>query len=173
MVDMNKPIPCVGFELLYSPLDRDCVENLAQSLHTRSNEFIFDVVQKVEQGQEMLMLFSNKHGPTEHLIAEVIKCTMLSDDEYQVTLKTRSDAGVVTDSTDLICLPINKGPATAREISLVCPCCHNMTSFQFIATQDGDWEKGILPIYNCASCGTTRAMIGLLTTNAPLSNSAV
>lgn len=162
---MKNMIPCVGFELLYSPLERDCLDNLAQSLHSRSSELSFDVVQEVKQGKEIFMLFSNKQGPTQHIQARVEKCIKLDDGHYRVTLKTRPDSDVLADNGDMICLPINKGPSTAVEIILVCPSCHNKTSFRFIATQDGDWDKGILPIYNCGSCGTTRAMIGLLNNN--------
>jgi len=68
---MKNPLPCVGFELQYSPQQRGCVENLAHALHSKSREFTFDVIQKVESGQEMLMLFSNKQGPTHQLLAEV------------------------------------------------------------------------------------------------------
>ncbi|MDH5647724.1 MAG: hypothetical protein OEZ01_17055 [Candidatus Heimdallarchaeota archaeon] len=159
---MTKIIPCVGFELLYSPLDRDNMENIAHQIHSKSNRFIFDVVAELTTGQEVLILFSNQHGPTEHLYAEVTHCVRLAEKHYQVGLETQPNANVIIDNASLVSLPINKGPATAREIILSCPSCKNSTSFRFVANQNGDWETGILPIYNCSSCGTTRAIIGMV-----------
>lgn len=159
---MNKPIPCVGFELLYSPVDRNFLENIAKLVHNMSNRFIFDVEERLTKGQEILIVFSNKNCPTEHLYAEVKNCTKLADNHYVTTLETQPNAGIVVDSATLITVPINKGPSTAREFNLNCPSCKSDTSFKFIANQDGDWENGILPIYNCSACGTTRAMVGLV-----------
>ena len=159
---MNKPIPCVGFELLYSPIDRGYMDNFAQSVHCMTNKFIFDVTVQLSIGQEVVILFSNNDRPTENLYAEVKNCIEINDEHYQVALETHPEARVKTDDPNIICLPVNKGPLLAQEIDLQCPACNNSSTFQFIANQDGDWEKGILPMYNCGSCGTTRAMIGLL-----------
>ena len=159
---MNKSIPCVGFELLYSPVDRSHMDNLAHSVHRITNKFIFDVTVRQSIGQEIVILFSNNDGPTEHLYAEVKDCTKINDEHYQVVLETNPEARVHIDETNIICFPVNKGPSLAQEITLQCPACNNSSPFRFIANQDGDWEKGILPIYNCGSCGTTRAMIGLV-----------
>lgn len=159
---MKNSVPCVGFELQYSPLDRRCVENLAQALHPKTNEFTFDVFQEVLAGQEIRLLFSNKQGPTQQLLAEVKVCRKLAKNHFRITLTTNTENCVVIDNTDLICLPISKGASSPVEINLHCPACNNKTPFHFIANQDGDWEQGILPIYNCGSCGTTRAMIGLI-----------
>jgi len=162
---MTNTLPCVGFELHYSPLDRSCVENLAQTLHRKSSEFTFDVIQEVPAGQEILMLFSNKQGPTQQLLAVVQVCTKLAEAHFRVTLKTNTNSNILIDNPDLICLPISKGTSTPVEMTLYCPACSNKTPFHFIANQDGDWEHGILPIYNCSSCGTTRALIGLINHN--------
>jgi len=162
---MKNLIPCVGFELQYSPLQRDSVDNLASSFITHMNELSFDVIKPVEAGQEILVLFSNKQIPTQQITADVINCIYLSDGHYRISLRTRPDSVVSIDKAELISLPINKGPSTAQELVLSCPACKISTPFIYIAIQEGDWEQGILPIYNCGSCGTTRAMIGLFTSN--------
>lgn len=162
---MKNPLPCVGFELQYSPLQRGCVENLAHALHPKSNEFTFDVIQEVQAGQEILILFSNKQGPTQQLLAAVKDCSRLAEDHFRITLTTNTNSNIVVDNSDLISLPISKGISTPVEITLHCPACNSKTPFHFVANQDGDWEHGILPIYNCSSCGTTRAMIGLISCN--------
>lgn len=155
-------IPCVGFALQYSPLERDSVENFAATLHSKTSELVFDTLQEIHPGQETLILFSNKSRPTQHVPAVVTHCEHLDKEHYRLTLKTQADVGVLNDASNLVCLPINKGPATAHEMVLTCPSCNITGPFRFIATQDGDWEQGILPIYNCGSCGTSRAMIGLV-----------
>jgi len=162
---MQNLIPCVGFELQYSPLQRDSVENFAHSLHLKTSEFTFDVFQAVETGRDILMLFSNKQAPTQQIPAEVVKCVRLDEEHYRLTLKTLPDSCVLVDKWELICLPISRGPSTAQEMTMQCPSCNNTGPFRFIATQEGDWDIGILPIYNCAACGTTRAMIGLVYRN--------
>lgn len=154
---MKNPLPCVGFELQYSPLERSCVENLANALHPKTSEFTFDVFQEVQPGQEILMLFSNKQTPTQQLLAEVKVCSKLAKDHFRITLATNTTSRVAIDNSDLIYLPISKGTSTPIEMTLHCPACKNKTPFHYIANQGGDWEHGILPIYNCGSCGTTRA----------------
>lgn len=159
---MKNPVPCVGFELQYSPLKRSCVENLAHALHPDTSKFTFDVFQEVPAGQEIRLLFSNKQGPTQQLLAEVKACHKLAKNHFRITLTTNTKSCVVIDNTDLICLPISKGTSVPIKMTARCPACNNKAPFHFIANQDGDWEQGILPIYNCGSCGTTRAMIGLI-----------
>ena len=51
----------------------------------------------------------------------------------------------------------------AKAISAVLgTSCIIKLSFRFIADQEGDWEKGILPIYSCNSYRTGRVMLGWL-----------
>ena len=59
---MKNPIPCVGFALQYSPLQRKSVENFAHFLHSKIQKFKFDVIEAVEIGQNILMLFSNAYS---------------------------------------------------------------------------------------------------------------
>ena len=162
---MSKPIPCVGFELLYSPVDRCYMENVASLVHSKSNRFIFNVVENLEKGQPILLSFSNNNGPTEYLQAEVTECVQLEEQHYQVTIETQPDAKVIYDTPELVTIPVNSGPSIAQKIFLCCPACKQDTHFKYIANQQGDWNRGILPIYNCESCGTTRAMTGLVKNN--------
>ncbi len=154
--------PCVGFGLQYSPIERACVDNLAQSLHNLTREYIFDVVQAVMPGQEIQVVFSNNQTPTHCLTAEVRECNQIGENHYRISLMTQAEAVVRMDNTESIYMPIAKGTATALQMTLECPSCNHKSSFQFIANQEGDWEKGMLPIYNCGSCGSSRAMIGLV-----------
>ena len=162
---MKTPLPCVGFELQYSPLKRDCAENLAHTLLPQSNEFTFDVIQEVQPEQEILILFSNKHSPTQRLLAKVNVCNKLAEGHFRITLTIAANNVVALDNAELISMPISKGISAPIEMTFHCPACNSKTTFHFIANQDGDWEHGILPIYNCGSCGTTRAMIGLISCN--------
>jgi len=159
---MKKLLPCVGFELQYSPLERSCVDNLGQALHAKSSNFTFDAIKEVTEGSEIVILFSNKHGPTQQLCAKVEACLRLAEDHFRLTLTTHADSNISVDNSELICIPITKGISAPIEMTLHCPACKSTTVFQYIANQDGDWEHGILPIYNCKACGTTRAMIGLI-----------
>ncbi len=159
---MKNALLCVGFELQYSPLQRGCVDNLAQALHPKMSKFTFDVIKEVQPGQEILILFSNKLSPTQQLGAKVTDCIPLAEDHFRISLITDTNSHVEIDNSDLVYIPITKGISAPIEMTLHCPACNSQTVFQFIANQDGDWQDGILPIYNCSSCGTTRAMIGLI-----------
>lgn len=159
-----KTLPCVGFELNYSPFERDCVENLLQLLGSKHTTVAFDVHEEVEPNQQLVVLFSNQHKPTEKLYGKIIECRQINDDTYRVRVNLcKADAS--EDMLEHISLPVIKGISTPTEISLTCPACASNTSFNLIANQNGAWDKGIMPLYNCESCGTTRAMIGLLEYN--------
>ena len=126
---MKNKVSCVGFELQYSPLKRDCVENLANALHLKTREYTFDVIQEVQPGNEILMLFSNKQGPTQQLRAKVKTCTLLEEDHYQIALTTNVSNNIVINNSDLICLPITKGISAPTAMSLHCPACNIKTTF--------------------------------------------
>ncbi|MDH5181036.1 MAG: hypothetical protein OEZ39_04785 [Gammaproteobacteria bacterium] len=161
-----KTLPCVGFELHYSPFEKDCVENLAHKFVASPVRLAFDVQYKIDLHQQLVILFSNQYGPTERLYGKIRGCLQVGADTYRVKveLQTKPDISL-QDVHDIICLPVMKGIATPVEITLQCPSCKELTHFNLIADQKGDWEKGIMPLYNCGSCGTTRAIIGLLEHN--------
>lgn len=161
---MLKRIPCVGFELNYSPFDRDCVENLLNLFGPQKTNLSFDVHQKVEPGQQLVIMFSNQYGPTEKLYGRILSCHKLDEWTYRINTELSNTNGQ-NDKLDSISMPLCKGVATPAEIALECPACSTKTTFSLIANQKGEWSKGIMPLYNCNSCGTTRAMIGLLEYN--------
>lgn len=159
---MSDITPCVGIELLYSPVDRDSVDNFAQQLFELTKELTFNVTQYVGPGKEIRIIITNKSGPNHQLIANVVSCEQLNKHTYRIDTKLTGDTPVQEDHASLISIPINNGPSIPQEIKLLCPACNVPGIFMYVATQDGHWHEGILPIYNCSSCGTSRAMTGLL-----------
>lgn len=161
-----KTLPCVGFELHYSPFERDCIENLIHKIKPLTLEFSFDTHQPVDVGQHLLILFSNQHSPTEKLYGEITDCIKINGETYRIKITSQAGQEIKhEDEIDIISMPVCKGLAAPSEITLQCPACEVITPFNLIANQVGEWKKGIMPIYNCHSCGTTRAMIGLLEYN--------
>lgn len=163
---MMKTYPCVGFELHYSPFERDCIENLAHQFISLTTHLGFDVRQPIAIHQKLVILFSNKLGPTEKLYGEIISCALIDNDTYRIRVALQNKcSSSCEDIADSISMPVCKGIATTSEITVQCPACKTTTEFNLIANQNGEWDKGIMPLYNCTSCGTTRAMIGLLEFN--------
>lgn len=161
-----KTLPCVGFELHYSPFERDCIENLGHTVQSIKLELSFDVHDALKPAQQIVILFSNQHSPTEKLYGEVVSCKEIEKDTFRVKIRTLTVQHISPDdSSDSISLPVSKGMSTPVEITLECPSCKATSIFHLIANQGGDWDKGIMPIYNCDSCGTTRAIISLLEHN--------
>ena len=154
--------PCVGFELQYSPLSRGCIENFADVICMTKISFRFDVTRPLETGRNIIVLFSNQHNPTQYLTMQIDTCNQI-EKHYRVTISPGKETIMAYhDAIEMIHLPILKNRGTPVQISAICPACRCASEFDYVGMQDGDWPKGIMPLYTCASCSTTRTLIGLL-----------
>ena len=164
--------PCVGIELMFSPIIDDCIENLGSEIYSAIGHDMsfsglsFDVVHSMDIGEKIYILIKNQFQPPERLTAEVRWCKKLENGHFRIGVSIISSDGINLDETQydnkLINIDNESGPSEAR---LICPSCMEMTTFNLVNNQDGNWVKGIMPLYNCSRCNTTRSIPNILEYN--------
>lgn len=166
--------PAVGIGLLYSPTQEKCLENPVQDLYEAAgvdmslSGIAFEVDRPLKTGQKLIVLVESPNAVIgEKLLADVRWCKKYSEGHYRVgaTIHASEQLSDPETDNDIQPEPIGKGPKVPSEIDLFCPACHIRVSFQLIGLQNGDWSKGILPIYNCPFCGSTRTITTILAYN--------
>lgn len=167
--------PCVGIELMFSPVRGECVEALGTEIYSAFahdmsfSGLSFDIVEPLTKGEKLYILVSNQFQPAERLTAEVRWCKAVENGHYRIGVSIVGSAGVKYDESkkayDVISTSDSLGPSEAR---LVCPSCTQESTFVFVEKQEGDWENGIMPLYQCSSCTTTRSIPNILEFNRRL-----
>jgi len=168
--------PCVGIELMFSPVRGDCVEALGSEIYSAIahdmsfSGLSFDVIEPLVGGERLYILVSNQFQPAERLTAEVCWCKSLENGNYRIGVSIVESTGVEYDegkkAYDVISTSDSLGPSEAR---LICPSCSQESTFVFVENQEGDWESGVMPLYKCSSCTTTRSIPNILEFNRRLS----
>lgn len=160
---------CVGIPLLYSAVDNTYTKNLGQKLLQAAavdmslSGISFDVEESMLVGEKLLLLIE-KHGENinEELMIEIRWCRELPSGQYRV--------GGVIDipqlgtelKTDVLISDYVGKHEVPSELESRCPACELQTIFRFIAYQPVLAGKGIMPLYDCLLCGTTRSLTGIL-----------
>jgi len=91
-------------------------------------------------------------------MSSVRYCEKMRADVYRV--------GVCIDLAGLVDVPdddsisIGIGPAIPAGAYLNCPSCGKHADFHLVGCQMVGADT--MPLYNCAACGTTRSIVGLL-----------
>ena len=161
--------PCVGIPVLYSPIDSRCAANLAECLYKAVavnmslSGLAFDIDQKIYAGDTLRILLE-KSGENifEELVSEVRWCRELASGQYRV--------GVVIDgSVKIIQTPLSAQQDkfvgnfdVPKEVNSCCPSCKQQATFDFVSYQPVLAGNGVMPLYNCSLCGTTRSLTGIL-----------
>ena len=175
MTDKRKAyrFPCVGIALLYLSPDKQPMAGVGAALlrataHDMSLAGIsFDVSQAMKPGQRLLVsVQAPEHQQPETLQTEVRWCKQLADGRYRVGV---SILGIETganceDQADEI-KHIGHGIEAPVGGRFVCPACQLCSWFELIGEQPDVPTTGIMPLYNCKNCHTTRTITSLLTFN--------
>lgn len=165
--------PCVGIDLMFSPLQDDYIEGMGAKIyqaicHDMSfSGLSFDVVQSMAIGERILIIVENQFQPSERLHAEVRWCKAIADSVFRIGVKI-----LLEQSPD----QANRYPAQLQDIAahhlampsgaeLRCPSCLERAVFELVDNQRGHWTQGILPLYNCSVCATTRTIPNILEFN--------
>ncbi|MCQ8102674.1 response regulator [Methylomonas sp. SURF-2] len=164
--------PCVGIDLMYSPLQDDYVEAMGAKIyqavcHDMSfSGLSFDVIKPLPVGEQLLIVVENQFQPTEHLRAEVRWCKAISEQIYRIGVKI-----LLEQAADLSGARAELDDIAAHDLAipsgaeLRCPACLERAIFELVDTQRGQWTQGLLPLYNCSICGTTRTIPNILEFN--------
>ena len=159
---------CITIPLLYSARDDSIMKEMGQKLHQAAavdlslSGLAFDVDKPLLSGDKILVMLDK---PDEHiheeLMTEVRWCRELPSGQYRV--------GVVIDTSPQS-IPKNAIPeinfnaerTAPAEIETRCPACQKKSTFIFVDYQPVLVNKGVMPLYNCLSCGTTRSLTGII-----------
>ncbi|HOX39888.1 MAG TPA: PilZ domain-containing protein [Candidatus Brocadiia bacterium] len=166
--------PTVGIGLLYSPAEhrnldnpgRDLVE--AAGVDMSMSGLAFDVRKSLDAGKQlMVMVESPGGGAAERLLTEVKWCRQIGNGLYRVgTAIISSEAMTMLETdADVETEPISAGPEAPSEAQFQCPACHHAATFVLIGVQKVAWAQGIVPIYDCSKCGTSRTITSILSYN--------
>lgn len=165
--------PCVGIPLLYSPAGGDNVTNLADLLHRATvidmslSGLAFDIDKYMEPGKQLVILLEKPAGKNdgdsyERLMTRVIWCKQLPTTQYRTGVEIEStECGIDNKYGELLLEAIGNTEAP-REIDMLCPACGQSAIFSFVGNQPVLKSKGIMPLYNCSACSTTRSLPGML-----------
>jgi two-component system OmpR family response regulator len=171
---LEQRFPCVGIELMFSPVRNQCIENLGAQIYSAIGHDMsfsglsFDVVHPMNISDQLHILVSNQFQPTERLLTEVCWCKTLENGHYRIGVRIMASEGLAPTGEIIdenISVSDSIGPSEAK---LVCPSCTKVATFNFVKNQEGDWGKGIMPLYQCDYCSTTRSIPNILEYNRRL-----
>jgi len=164
--------PSVGIELLYSPLDRQILNDVSQSLRQATSHDIsqagmsFDVKQPLETGQFLLVIAKSPEDENETLKTEVRWCKHLADQHYRVGVSIVSiEKKSAMNTKGYVTEPIDHSIAVPTGASFICPACEQRSWFVLVGQQEGVPSPAVMPLYNCSECHTTRSIPSLLSYN--------
>lgn len=166
--------PCVGIDLMFSPLQDDYVEGMGAKIyqavcHDMSfSGLSFDVVHAMQVGEQIIIIIENQFQPNERLQGEVRWCKAISDHVFRIGIKILleqaydASTSVNTDMLEDIAVHSIATPSGAE---LRCPACLERAVFELVDNQQGYWMHGVLPLYTCSICSTTRTIPNILEFN--------
>ena len=159
---------CITIPLLYSAQNDSIMKDMGKKLYHAAavdlslSGLAFDVDKPLLNGDKILVLL-NKPDESVHeeLMTEVRWCRELPSGQYRVGV-------VIDDSSQSIqknAVPdinFKAERTTPAEIETYCPACKTKSTFIFVAYQPVLVNKGVMPLYDCSSCGTTRSLTGII-----------
>lgn len=159
---------CITIPLLYSAQNDSIMKDMGQKLYHAAavdlslSGLAFDVDKPLLTGDKILVLLDKPDEYLhEELMTEVRWCRELPSGQYRV--------GVVIDASSqsiqkhaVADINFKAERTTPVEVETYCPACHKKTTFIFVAYQPVLVNKGVMPLYDCSSCGTTRSLTGII-----------
>ena len=164
--------PCIGIDLLYSPLHDSMENDVAELLYNASlfdislKGIAFDLDRALEPGRKIIIAPQNlPSGVQDRLLTEVVWTSELDDGRFRTGVIIREilsrENAEEFPLENLILNRSLKAPATAE---FFCPACGNRADFRYIGSQETG-RGGLLPLYNCDDCESTRSITSILRYN--------
>jgi len=168
--------PCINMPLLYSAVNDSCIDNLAECIYQASaidlslSGLAFDIDFVMKIGEKLVIQFEKiNEQENENLIAEVRSCRKISPSLYRVGVCIVIDANtqkeLALEDISSIFSALIDTQTIPNEIESICPSCEKKAIFHFIACQPVLVKKGVMPIYDCGNCGSTRSFTSILGIN--------
>ena len=165
--------PCLGIGLLYSLNMKANMENVGADIYRAQIYDMslcglsIDVHEHYEAGEKIRLCIEAPLGQREILVAEVKWCKSMEDVSYRLGLTIQNYSGTAEScekSSAKGCYSHQK-QAVPSEIRLHCPSCEEHAQFEYLGEQAGIPDNGVLSLYNCSACGTTRSITTILQYN--------
>ena len=166
--------PCVGIPLLYSRDTNSTHLSRYFRSHLKNISLLglaFDVTQQMASAEKIRVYVdvSNKKA-SDSFLADIRWCRKINEKLFRI--------GVSLDLTSIIkeegyrqnnvnaASAIQSRTAEAldipQEVDAVCPACRRMSSFQYLGCQPVLGGQGVMPLYDCGLCHSTRSLQGIL-----------
>ena len=162
--------PCLAIPLLYSPVSDSYARDLGQKIYQAALQDVsyfglsFDVDHLMEEGDSLLILIEKpEEDHIEELKVQVRWCRGIADGLYRIGVSIDVSQGGARKSYDNAQFRLKGKIGSPKEVETSCPACKKQATFSFVDYQPVLSGKGVMPLYNCSICGTTRSLLGILT----------
>lgn len=173
IAEREQRFPCVGIALLYSARDGQGRSGMGSLLHQVATTdmslkgLAFDVAVPLAVGDTLMVLVGQPDTEVcEQLFTSVRWCRELSQGHFRVGVQIGQSSRVLQRlSADggVLSKPIQIGLPVPASVELVCPACGAHAVFELVANQPvAGGKQGLMPLYDCSLCETTRSIMGLL-----------
>lgn len=164
--------PCVGIALLYSAREDRGQPALGALLHRAATHDMslqglsFDVAAPLALGAVLTVLVGQPEGGAcEQMLTTVRWCRPLAEGHFRVGVQIRDSQPLLRPlpggEVDMF-LSVQVGQPVPASVELACPACGTHTVFELVTTQPVAGRDGLMPLYDCSVCETTRSIMGLL-----------
>lgn len=166
--------PCILHSKLFSPRLGGKMDTLGEHyLEAVCNDISlcgmsFDVTEYIKPEQQLYIIIPDDEQGDEKLQATVCWCRLIEEGHYRVGLSLDQAHGVEKLSATENFSSVTREPAVPMEAEMTCPACRENAIFIYKGIQTHGGTEGILPLYNCTACGTTRTIPSLLRFNRDL-----
>ena len=168
----ERRFPVVGIGVLYSPTEGRCLDNAGQlvreavAIDVSLTGLSFDVREPLAPGEELLIeLDDPAGGPAERILAEVRWCRQVDDAHFRIGTRIRETVAAGRNGADVAARPIGKGLPVPSGVDLRCPACGSQSAFTLLGLQPGNWKTGVMPLYQCSTCDSSRSITSILAYN--------
>lgn len=170
----ERRFPVVGIAVLYSPSEGRCLDNAGQlvreavAFNVSLTGLSFDVRESLMPGEELLIeLDDPAGGPGERILAEVRWCRRVDDAHFRIGTRIKESLSLQPGTAvgEIVATPIGKGLPVPSGVDFRCPACGQQAAFDLLGLQSGAWEHGVMPLYRCGTCDTSRSITSILAYN--------
>ena len=168
---------CIGIELLYSPVGKNILNDVAQSLQQATCHDIslagmaFDIEHELPVNEQLMVSVKSPDGGEEILKTQVRWCRAIDDTHYRVGVTiTEVIKPAEMQTLDFKLDKLDSSDGVPNQVRLSRPACNKEGWFTLVGTQEGVPYPTLLPLYNCSHCNTTRSIPSLLSFNRQLSS---
>lgn len=164
--------PCVGIALLYSAREDRGQPALGALLHRAATHDMslkglsFDVAAPLALGTVLTVLVGQPEGSAcEQMLTTVRWCRQLAAGHFRVGVQIRASQPLLRPlpgGTPALFSSVQVGQPVPASVELACPACGAHTVFELVGNQPVAGHAGLMPLYDCPLCETTRSIMGLL-----------